>query len=190
VADRVDVLASTERLVEPVHTGGQRQQRLAGRVEARRVVVRHLERHARCRRELELVLQRDDRSDVVGITGVGEDAHGDEHVRRLELVDAHVVDAGIVVDAIDVMVLVDDHHRHVPVTVLRHGHGRAAGDVEDPEAVQRVAVQSDHRLVLHVGGFTVVHDAIDPARGALEIGEHAVRLGSSEVVDVDLDRHG
>ena len=122
------------------------------------------------------------------IVGVDEDPRGDEHVVGVEPVDGELVIAGTVDHLVDVVVVVDDHHRQVAVTGIGQRQGRSFGDVDDRAAVQGVAVLADHRLLVDRRWLAVMHDNVD--RGTRrQRREHPVGLGADEVVDIDLGCH-
>lgn len=87
VGDRVDVLPATEAALERRHVAGQRQEGATGAVEAVGVVGRRLERTVCPRADAELVLDRGDGRDVIGVARVDQGACGDDDVGAVELVD-------------------------------------------------------------------------------------------------------
>ena len=104
-------------------------------------------------------------------------------------VDVEAVITGLVEDLVDVVILVDDHHRDVAVVVLRDRDCRPGGDVDHGEAVQGVPVHPDHRLVVDGRGSAVVGEHVHSAGVSLQAGEHAVGLGASKVVHVHRNPH-
>lgn len=89
--DRVDLRACSEGAFEPADASGQRQQRVAGRVQRCRVVVSGDERAGSFGMDRELFLQRGHSGDVGCVVRVDEDPHADTDVGSVELVDREVV---------------------------------------------------------------------------------------------------
>jgi hypothetical protein len=92
--------------------------------------------------------------------------------------------AGLVVDAVDVVVLVDDHHREVPLAAVRESERRPCGQVDHGRGVERVPVLPDDGLLVQWRGLAEVVQAVDPAGLSFEGSEHPSRLGTAEAVDV------
>ena len=153
------------------------------RVEARRVVVGRLERLRRARLHGEPVLERVDLRHVAGVARVDEDPGRDADPRRVELLHGQAVLAGLVEEAVDVVILVDHHHRHVAVAAVRERERGPFRDVDDRGAVERVAVHPDHGLLIDRRRLAVVPELVDPAGLRLEGGEHPGGLGAGEVLD-------
>ena len=99
---RVDLVSGAEGMIEVADVLGEFEYRLACRIEARRLVVRHLEPLRRVREELELILDRGDGGDVRGIGWIDQHPHGDKHPRRIELGNRQVVLARVMKDPVDV----------------------------------------------------------------------------------------
>lgn len=186
---RVDLIAAAERRVETVHARGQGQQRRAGGVQPGGVVVGWDELARRAGGERESVLQGRNRREVLGGIRVGEDPYRHQGVVGAAVVGPQFIGPGIVKDLFDVVVLADHHGRQVSVAVFGQRHGRARGEVDDGEAVEGVAVEADHGLTIDRGRFPIVQKGVDPAGVALQIGEHPIRLGPHEIVDIDMHRH-
>ena len=129
------------------------------------------------------------RGEIVRVVRVDEHPRRDEDVGRLVAVDAEFVHAGIVEDLVDVVILIDDHHRHVPIAVFGHRERRAVTDVNDGEAVERVPVHSDHGLVIDRCRGAMVKPRVHRSRIGVQTGEHPVRLSPHEVVDVHVLCH-
>ena len=182
--DRIHIGLGAEHAVGGPHPGRQGEHCLAGGVEAVLLVIGHHERLGRLGRQSEAVLDGGHAVEVVRIVRVDEHARCDEDVGRLVAVDTEFVHAGIVKDLVDVVILVDDHHRHVPITVLRHRERRAVTDVHDGEAVERVPVHADHGLVIDRCRGAMVRPGVHRFRIGVQTGEHPVRLSPHEVVDI------
>jgi hypothetical protein len=120
------------------------------------------------------------------VVRVDENPRGDEHVIGVVVGDGELVLSGLVQDPVDVVVLVDQHHRQVPLAGVGQGQRGPAGQVDDGTRVEGVPVLTDDRLVVQRCRFADVTQLVDPARLVLKSGEHACRLGPREVVDVDL----
>jgi hypothetical protein len=118
------------------------------------------------------------------VVRVDENPRGDEHVIGVVVGDGELVLSGLVQDPVDVVVLVDQHHRQVPLAGVGQGQRGPAGQVHDRRGVQGVPVLPDDRLVVQGRGLAVVMQLVDPAGLVLERGEHAAGLGPSEVVDI------
>src|SRR6478752_6713609 len=187
--NRVDLLSGTEGVTEFADVLGQFQYRVACRLEARWLVLRQLESSRRVRVELDLILDRSDRRDVRRIDWIHQHPHGNQHPRRIELSERQVVLTGIMKKTVDVVVLVDHHHREVAIAAVRYRQPRPCRDIRDRKAVQRVAVHPDHRLPLDRGRLAVVPEDVHAAGIRLQRSEHPIRLGAHEVVDAHLYRH-
>jgi len=75
--------------------------------------------------EPELILERIDRRHIVRVARVDEHSRCDQHPGRIELFDGQSMLAGLIEDPVDVVILVDDHHRDVPVSSVRDRDRRA-----------------------------------------------------------------
>ena len=87
-------------------------------VEAGCVVAGHCQRLRRRRVDRELILELVDRGDVVGVGWIDQDSRRDAGPGRVELFDGHRVLTRLVEDAVDVVVLIDHHHRQVSVAAV------------------------------------------------------------------------
>lgn len=125
---------------------------MPGRGERRLVVAGQDERLAGGRGEGEAVLDLADPGEILRVRCIDQDPGRQRHIRGVELVHGQRVVAGLGEDPVDVMILVDDHHRQVPAAGVGHGHRRPVRDVDDRDAVQRVAVHPDDRLLIERGG--------------------------------------
>jgi hypothetical protein len=141
----------------------------------------------RCEREA--ILNFVDVRDVVGVRGVNQHTCPERHVRGVEVLDRQVVGARLGEDLIDVVVLVDNHHRQVAVPGVGDRDGRPLGDVDDGQAVERVSVHPDDCLLIDRCGGAQVLPLAHAACVVLQAGEHPVRLSPDEVVVIDRDRH-
>ena len=112
--------------------------------------------------QAELVLQRIDRGDVSRVGRVHEYPDGDQYIRGVELIDSQLVLARIVENPIDVVVLVDDHHRDIPVPAVRDHSVAPAADVHDGLAVEGVAVHPDDRLMVYRDGARYGNNWLTP----------------------------
>jgi hypothetical protein len=93
-------------------------------------------------------------------------------------------------DRVDVVVLVDDHRREVPLAMLGQSERSPGAEIDDGIAVERVAIHTDHGLLVDRRRFAVVDECVDAAGVRLQVMHHPVGLGESEVVDVDDGCHG
>ena len=137
----------------------------------------------------ELVLDLHRCRQVRGICRIDEHARRNQHVRGVEVGLADLMPPGPMEDTIDVVVLVDDHDREVALAGVRDRHDSALGDVHHGDAVQRVAVRSDDRLVVDRDGDAIVIPAVDPAGVVLKRGEHpsvSARAKLSSVTGMDM----
>ncbi len=166
MAHRVDLLAGAEGAVEGVETLRQLQQSVASRVEACGVVVGRDERFRRPGRDRRLVLQHTDRRDVVGVGRVDQYPYGDEDIPRSVLLLSQRVLTRRVENTTDVVVLVHDHRGHVTLARVGQCQDGRLGEIDDREAVERVAVEPDHRLLVDRGGFPVVPELPPPPPAA------------------------
>ena len=188
VTHRVDVFLAAESVIEAGKPSRQGEQRIAGGVQAGLVVVGHRERSGRPGPQRHLVLQLMHRGEVGGIVGIGEDPRCDQHVVGVETLHGELVVAALVEDVVDVVIVVDDHHRQVAGPGIGQRQRGTRGDVDDRAGVQRVTVLADHRLIIDGCWLTMVEQLVHPAPLG-ERREHSVGLGSDEVVDVDLCGH-
>src|ERR1700761_7579504 len=95
---------------------------------------------------------------------------------------------GLVQDAVNEMVFVDDHRREVPTTSVRQDQPGWLREIDDREAIQGVPIEPDDRLFIDTGGCPVVSEAPDSPGDCLDVSEHSVSLRSHEVVDVHENR--
>ena len=124
----------------------------------------------------------------VGVVRVDEDSRGDCDVVGVEPVDREGMFARRVEYVVDVVVVVDDHHREVAVACVGNRQCGTLRDVDDRAAVQRVAVLANDSLVVDRRWLAVMNQLVD-AYVLREGGEHAVGFGAYEVVDVDVRGH-
>src|SRR5690606_23251649 len=169
---------------------GEPQERAPRRVEARGVPVRRDERLGRSRGEGQRVLERGHGRDVARVLRVDEDADRHDRVPRADPGGVERVRARVVQHVAHEVVVGQHHRGQVAPARVRQREGRAAGEVHDGKAVERVPVEAHHGLAVHRRGLAVVPEPVDPARVALQVGEYAVGLGADERVHVDVLGHG
>ena len=189
VAHGIDLVARAEGPVERAQTCGERQQGGARGVERSGVVLGAHEVDGGSDLEPQAVLDRRRRREVGGIVGVDQGAGRDEDVVGVGREGGDVVLARVVDDAADVVVVVDDHDGEVAGAGIGHHHLRALGEVDDREAVEGVAVETDHGLRVDRRGLAAVPERVHAAGLALDVREHAVGFSAREIVGVHVDRH-
>ena len=138
--------------------------------------------------QYELVLQAVDGVEVRGVVRVDEDAGGDGDEFGVEPVDRERMLASGVEYVVDVVVVVDDHHREVTVARVGNRQCCTVRDVDDRAAVEGVAVLANDPLVVDRRGLAVMNQLVD-ADVLCEGSEHAVGFRANKVVDVDMRRH-
>jgi len=126
---------------------------------------------------------------VVLVGGIHENPRGHPDPRRVELLDGQAVLTGFVKNAVDEVVLVDDHYRDVSIPGVRERDRRSLRDVEARRAVQPVPVHPDHRLLVDRSQTPAVLETIHPTGLALQGCEHPIALGTAEVLDGHTHRH-
>ena len=93
--------------------------------------------------------------------------------------------AGFVEDSVDVVVLVDDHQRDIAVSAVRDRDRGSLRDIDDCDAVERVAVHPDHRLMINRRRHPVVVDDVHATGVRPQRRKHSVGFCPHEVVDCD-----
>ena len=186
----VDLISAPEAALERGHVRGQREECFSRTVQAFRVVLRRHERLVGDRREHQLILDSGYCREVVRVAGINEGACDDRRERRVELLHGDVVVAGVMKHAVDVVILIDDHDRQIAFTGVRHGDRCAAGDIDNREAVQGVAIHPDHGLLVDSRRSAVVLESVHASGVTLNSREHPIGLRTGEVVNVHPDyRH-
>ena len=135
-----------------------------------------------------LVLKGVDDGDIGWVGRVGEDPHSDQDVRGVELLNCQLEFTRVVEHAIDVVILIHDHHRQIAASTIRNRQRGTHRNVNDRQAVERVTVHPDHCLVVKWRGRPMVEQRIHTARVSLKRREHPVSLCSDEILVVDLHR--
>ena len=136
-----------------------------------------------------MVLKGTNSGDVIGVERVDQGADTDHYVPRPTAVTGQLVPSRRVQEHVDVVVLIHHHRRYVPPVGLREREPGRLAEVEDCEAVQGIPVQADDGLLVDRCRLPIVPKHADPARVALEVGEHPVRLRPDEVIGIDHHRH-
>jgi hypothetical protein len=85
------------------------------------------------------------------------------------------------------MVFVDDHRGEIAVTGTGQRESGRFGEINDREAIQRVSVESDDRLLVNAGRGAIVPKSPDAASLRLDVAKHPVGLRPYEVIRIHMN---
>ena len=138
--------------------------------------------------DIDRILQRVDRLDVLGVVGIDEDANGDNDIARADLVLGERTDGSAVVDLGAVLVFVDRLHRQEALARVGQGEGhRTRIEIEHRGRIEGVAIHPDDGLRGDRRRFAAMHEF---AKAPLldHAAEIKIGLGADEIVGRDEDR--
>ena len=130
------------------------------------------------------------RVEILRVVGIDECAKGHDEVARSDALPRECMAARAIEDARRALVLVDDLHRHeASVRLRRRDRNRAGVKIEHSGGVERVAVETDHGLIVDRGRRPGMRDLAEPVVLG-DAREVKVALGSHEIIGVDRDDGG
>ena len=130
-----------------------------------------------------------DLSDVLFTGGVDQRPDRDGDVARADLVLRQGVAAFAVDDFGHIVIFVDDLHRHeTTARVRQRDRDRPRIEVEEGRGIERIAVESDHGLIVDPRRFAAMKKFPDGAAVLQDPAKIQIGFGACEIVD--RDRHG
>lgn len=163
VVDLGDFLLGTEHMLRIGHPFTQLEKRGKCRFIAVLIVVRMHVRVGGSGLDFQLILQFVGYLDVAGVNRICKRPGRKRNVWRVKLFDRELVYASLMKNLVDILVFVDNHYREIAIAGIRDGQSRPLADINDSEAVERIAIHANHVLLIERRGHAIMVPAVNAA---------------------------